>query len=643
MLQEQVMKHLCGCVNRCGNLSELVQLFLQCTDSQAGAIFVDETNRCVAHVYGEGDETMITFNPPTELTEPKIGTGKHFKTSYSIRTSLCLPLREGRDYIGTVCLFNAEYTPELITELTPLISLAQLTVKKQPQANCQEMFIANMSHEIRTPLNGVIGYNQLLMQTTLTPSQRGYLENMKQCSIQLMQIINDILDFFKLTAGRMEVKLDCFKVQDLIDVARGTTKQSFENKKQICEFKISETVPTYISIDKQKVVQILVNLLSNAHKFTDIHGQIQVLISSKETNVLTVVVRDNGLGISEVDQLRIFQPFEQVTAHGQTGTGLGLAICRRLTSLLAGSISLESTLGVGSTFTAKIPFIPEDAATVGLISKNMAILKDKVVLVVDDNADNRIVLAELLFEWKMLPVVCASALEALRMILGDRYEFDVGLIDICMPGTTGAELAKQIKLERPLFQMIALSSVDNFVPGVDFAYKLDKPINASQLLSSITQILTEQQAPSALLGSAELPKSSSPSQNFNKNLRVLIAEDVSYNSTLLVKMLETLGYTNVAIATHGREALEMLSDAADIQRPYEVLLLDLRMPVLDGFGLLEHYQKRCWQLPKIIVTTASVMPEAVERCKRYNVEYFITKPIELRQLKDVMLYASQSI
>ena len=646
MLQEQIIKYLCNFINRSENSTELLQLFLQHSASEAGAIFLHtgEIYKCLAHICPEETNMTVAFIPPTRLTNIQMGEGQYYEANYPILNSLYIPLMEGSETVlGVICLLNreGEYEEEVVADLTPLISLAQLLVKKQaPSTNCHQIFVANMSHEIRTPLNGVIGYNQLLMQTTLTPSQRGYLESMKQCSIQLMRIINDILDFFKLTAGKMEIKPECFRVQELVDVTKDTTRQSFEDKRQKCTFTILDEVPKYITLDKQKVIQILVNLLSNSHKFTDIHGIISTVVSTPQQNILQISIQDNGMGISQQDRDRIFQPFEQIAGSTQIGTGLGLAICRRLTTLLEGDITLDSSLGGGAIFTVRVPFTPEDTVRVNLMNQNVAILKDKVVLVVDDNADNRIVLTELLFEWKMRPVVCASALEALRMVLGDRYAFDIGLIDICMPGTTGTELARQIKLERPLFPMIALSSVDTFIPTVDFARKLDKPINASQVLSSICQVLTERCAPSALLGEAQIPDSSSPSNSFNKNLRILIAEDVPYNSTLLVNMLENLGYINTTVAVNGKQAIDMITIE---QEPYKILLLDLRMPVLDGFGVLQHYKEQGWTLPKVIVTTASVMPDSVEACRKYGVDYFITKPIELRQLKDIMLYASQFI
>ena len=272
-------------------------------------------------------------------------------------------------------------------------------------------------------------------------------------------------------------------------------------------------------------------------------------------------------------------------------------------------------------------------------------LKNRVVLVVDDNADNRILLTEMLFEWGMVPVVCASALEALRLVLGNRYEFALGLIDICMPGTTGSELAKQIKAERPLFPLIALSSLDSFSLNSDFEHKLDKPLNKVQLFNAIHNLLARKQAPSAFLGDApcHASKTCSPSPNFNKNLRILIAEDVTYNSNLLTNMLSILGYLDVSVAKDGNEAIDLLSTARKAQDPFEILLLDLRMPNTDGYGVIAKHKEMGWTLPKIVVVTASVMEDDRRRCREEGVSYFINKPIEMNQLKEIMYYISDRL
>ena len=299
---------------------------------------------------------------------------------------------------------------------------------------------------------------------------------------------------------------------------------------------------------------------------------------------------------------------------------------------------MESIINKGSTFTARVEYKPYSE-----FEKNMKyeakLLQDKIVLIVDDKPDNRILLSEILFEWKMTPVICASALEALRLILGNRYKFDIGLIDICMPGITGMELAKQIKEEKPQLPLIALSSIDTFVNTCDFEYKLDKPINKVQLFNSITNILKSKILPNAYIGDSYVRKDEIPP--INKNCKILIAEDIVYNSHLLINMLNNMDFINIEVAENGKIALDMMETAWGKKEPFEILLLDLRMPVINGIEVIKEYKKRSWKLPYIVVVTASIMEIDKAQCKELDIKYFITKPIKYQELRDVLLHLTE--
>jgi signal transduction histidine kinase/DNA-binding response OmpR family regulator len=669
MSDDSTITYLHSFINRTENIQDLLMLFIINTNSRAGAMFIQEGigNRytCVEHINLDIIEcTEPIFEPIDRINNILISNDNNTQdtfgliANYDIQRVFIIPISVHKDYIGVLCLINrtSNYYEELINVVSPLLSLTQLILNKQKLIQdfkklysdstylSKDLFLANMSHEIRTPLNGVIGYNQLLMKTSLSATQKGYVYSMNQCSIQLMQIINDVLDFSKLSSGKMIMNNECFSIQDVIKAVNSAMGNRLIEKKQTLEFIVCDSIPEFIITDKHKLIQIIINLVSNSNKFTDINGLLAVVFNTKN-NRLYITVSDNGIGISEQDQCKLFNTFVQIeNSLCKSGTGLGLAICKKLLELLNGEITVESNLGVGSAFKFNIEFkIYEEFEK--LIEQDSQILKDKVILVVDDNADNRILLSEMLFEWNITPIICASALEALRMVMGNRYNFSLGLIDICMPGTSGTELAKQIKEELPLFPLIALSSADSFINTSEFEQKLDKPINKVQLFDAIYKIISKNQTPSAYIGenTENFSPICSPSINHSKNIKILIAEDISYNQTLLINMLEILSYTNIDVSEDGQVAFEKIKKSHLDNDPYDILLLDLRMPIMNGYDVIEAMKRSSLCLPYIVVVTASVIDADREKCKQMGVKYFITKPIDLTQLKEVMLHVSGNL
>lgn len=659
MHKEQTINYLEKLVNRTENISELLQMYIYSTSSRAGAIFIrngtSNTYNCIEHInLDDKSNIKVKFEPIVPIEDISFDLNIGYVAPYSVSTIINIPITIDNECIGIVCLLNRleKYTEEIVNLLTLYISLTQLILSKEKiLKECKEicnldsqdkdLFLANMSHEIRTPANGVIGYGQLLMQTELSSVQRNYLTSQNQCCIQLMQIINNVLDFSKLSSGKMVISTECFTINEVIETIHSTIGQRINDKKQKIKFIVDDEFPMFIIMDKQKLIQIIINLTSNAYKFSDIGGEIEITFSVLHLGKIQVTVKDNGIGISEQNQNKLFNAFEQIkTTDSRYGTGLGLVISQKLAKLLGGYISVKSTLGLGSTFSLTATFKPYEEYE-KIIQQNSKLLKDKMILVVDDNTDNRILITELLFEWQMKPIICASALEALRMVMSDRYNFSIGLIDICMPGTSGSELAKQIKEERPLFPLIALSSLDTFITTKDFEQKLDKPINKIQLFNAIHSILSKKKIQSAFIGEENSSSdSSSPSYKFNKNARILITEDITYNRNMLENMLENLKYNNIDSAENGKIAIEMIEKANNNGKPYDIILLDLRMPIMDGYEVIDIIKKQNWNI-KIVVISASVMDEDRKRCKSIGIQYFITKPIAMSQLKDVMLHITE--
>jgi signal transduction histidine kinase/DNA-binding response OmpR family regulator len=621
------------------------------TNSRRALIFmVKEGNYFLVDQY---PFDTLTKPPPNLIKSISLSSGEHGFVNAEF--SVLVPVMEGEDNIGAISLADKPggYIKEDLTSLTPYLAIAQLILAKHQILSSykrlcsdstyksKDLFLANMSHEIRTPLNGVVGYSQLLLGSEITHTQRGYLKNISHCSIQLMQIINDVLDFSKLSSGNMSLRKECFTFKEISDSVNGALGQRIKERQQVYTLFVDDSVPIFIVADKQKLTQIFVNILSNASKFTNPGGRIDVAVSAS-FNVLRVSISDTGVGISDMDQCRLFNTFMQIEESTyKSGTGLGLAISKRLCELLGGDISVKSTVGVGSIFTFTATFDQIDELSKD-IKFDKELLKGKTVLLVDDNADNRIIISDILYRWEMEPIICASALEALRTIMSNRHELDIGLIDICMPGTTGTELAQQIKEERPFFPMIALSSVDSFINTTEFEATLEKPIHEVQLFNTIHTVLSKNQTPSAFIGSLEqleASKPSSPPDKFNRDIRILVTDDIPYNRSLLVNILETLGYVNVDNASDGREAIQMIKDSLP-GNPYQIILLDLRMPIVDGYGVIDAFRNHNWKLPKIIVVTASVLEHDREKCAFLGVRYFINKPIEIAQLRDVILRVS---
>jgi two-component system, sensor histidine kinase and response regulator len=530
-----------------------------------------------------------------------------------------------------LCLFGRPggYTEDILYDIRPFTRIIDNLIENP--SDDSDSFLVNMSHEIRTPLNGVIGYSQLLEQTELTSAQKANVRSLSDCSVQLMQIINNILDVSRLNVGKMSVYNECFSISEIEDSVINILGTKLSQKKQALTFRSSSNVPKYIVSDKQKIIQIIINLVSNAHKYSDSFTRINIVFSLNTHRTLTIKVNDEGIGISTTKIPSLFKPFSRLHPENiQSGSGLGLLISKKLAVLLDGDITVDSTEGRGSEFIVTVKF--RDYKEVELEVDNDALSLDGIcVLVVDDTADNRILLTEQLHAWNMIPIVVGSAKEALNILHSNRYEIVLGLIDICMPETDGATLAKTIKSERPLLPLIALSSSDSFVPSCDFETKLDKPVNKLQLFEKMKNILSNINRSSCNVGS--------PVRSEKYTDRILIAEDNHYNRDMIVKMLQNIGYINVDIAEDGVIAIDKMTTANEIENPYKIILLDLNMPNKNGYQVMDHINEQSWKLPNVIVVTASVITGESEKCSKLGVNHFISKPINYNSLKRVMIQA----